>query len=346
MKNRLILIVALVVSASFFILSCHKKNEPKIRLNNTAAIFNDSLLVFNTLKDSVVIENINNKKILFSKKINDTEAIRPQPVLDKNNRLFGVFSEDKLSCIDIKTNTAKWTYVTNQKINIIKSVNDTLIIIGIRDFGLTALNSKTGKPVYHLEESHSSVCNSSFIIEFTFDKEKLYVSDFQCNTISSYNLNNGKKIWSFKSSLEGLSRLLIYNNYIFCGITGNPIENEGKIILLDKKTGTVLAEENQTFDLIANTIVYKNNILYYTYNGALKEFDLEERKSKTFYQFNKENRLCDSQLHLIQNDLYFEDCQFNVVRFNLLNKTSKKIEQKPKGLNEVYLSNNEVKFVY
>ncbi|MFD1602124.1 PQQ-binding-like beta-propeller repeat protein [Flavobacterium artemisiae] len=340
MKYKTLLFISLLIIA------CQKKNNDTFRLSGTASVFNDTLLVCSTLKDSVIIENIKNKNIIFSKKINDTEAIRPQPILDKNNRLYSVFSENKLSCIDIKTNTAKWTYTTEQKINAIKCVNDTLIVIGIRDFGLTALNSQTGKPVYHLEESHSSVCNSSFIIEFTFDKEKLYVSDFQCNTLSAYKLNNGKKIWSYKSDLEGLSKLLVYNNFIFSGITGNPMKNEGKILLLDKKTGTVLAEENQTFDLIANTIVYNNNILYYTYDGVLKEFDLEAQKSKTFYKFNKENKPCDSQFHLIGNDLYFEDCQFNIVRFNLKKKTLKKIEQKKKGLNAVYLYNNEVKFVY
>lgn len=340
MKYKILLFIALLI------LSCQTKNDDKIRLSGTAAIFNDSLLVCSTLKDSVVVENIKNKKILFSTKINDTETIRPQPILDKNNRLYSVFSENKLSCMDIKTNTPKWTYNTEQKINVIKCINDTLVIIGIRNFGLTALNSQTGKPIYHLEESHSSLCNSSFIIEFTFDKEKLYVSDFQCNTLSAYNLNNGEKIWSYKSVLNGLSKLLIYNNFIFCGITGNPMKNEGKIIVLDKKTGTVLAEENQAFDLIANPIVYHKNILYYTYDGALKEFDFEELKSKTCYRFNKENKPCDSQFHLIGNDLYFEDCQFNIVRFNLKNKTLKKIEQKKKGLNAVYLYNNEVEFVY
>ncbi|WP_193844431.1 PQQ-binding-like beta-propeller repeat protein [Flavobacterium hungaricum] len=317
-----------------------------MRLNNTASIFNDSLLVCSTLSDSIVIENIRNKKIIFSKIINDDEAIRPQPVLDKNNLLYGVFSENKLSCFDIKNNVPKWTYNTEEKINVIKAVNDSLIVIGIRAFGLTVLNSQSGKPLYHLEESHSSLCNSSFIIQFTFDKEKLYVSDFQCHTVAAYDLKNGKKLWSYKSSLSGLSKLLVYKNFIFCGITGNPLKKEGKIVLLDKNNGSVLAEEDQAFDLITAPIVYQNKILYYTYTGALKEFDPEELKSKTLYQFNKENEICSTQLHLIQNDLYLEECELNIIKFNLQTKTIKKVTEKKKGLNAVYLSKNEVEFVY
>lgn len=340
MKYKILLFISLLI------LSCQKKNDEKIRLSGTTAIFNDTLLICSTLKDSVIVENIKNKKIIFSKKINDTEAIRPQPILDKNNRLYSVFSENELSCIDIKTNALKWTYTTDQKINVIKAVNDSLIVIGIRAFGLTVLNSQTRKPLYHLEESHSSLCNSSFIIQFTFDKEKIYISDFQCHTVAAFDLKNGKKLWSYKSAFAGTSKVKAYNNFIFCGITGNPQKNEGKIVVLDKNNGSVLTEENQAFDLMTDPIIYQNKILYYTYNGELKEFDPKELKSKTLYKFNKENAICSTQLHLIQNDLYLEECQLNIIKFNLETKTIKKITEKKKGLNAVYLYNNEVKFVY
>ncbi len=339
--------ILIVVLASFF--SCKKacKEGSKIGLNRTAKIFNDSLLVCSTLSDSVVIEDVKSRKLIFSKRINDSEVIRPQPVLDKKNRLYAVFSEDNFSCIDIKTNLVKWTYTAQQKINVIKWINDSLVIIGIRGFGLVALNAETGKMIYELPESNSSTCSSSFVIGFTFDKERIYISDFQCNTIAAYNLVNGKKIWGYQSSLFGVSRLLICNNYIFCGITGDPMKYEGKILLLDKNTGLVLAEENKDFDLITAPILFRNNIIYYTYDSEeLNEFNIENRKSKLLYKFNSKDALCGSQLHFLNNYIYFDDCGSNVMRLNLRTKRVNKIEKARKGITEIYRYKNEVKFVY
>nr|WP_294931145.1 PQQ-binding-like beta-propeller repeat protein [uncultured Flavobacterium sp.] len=324
----------------------HKDSSKKIKLNASAKIFNDSLLVCSTLKDSIVIENIKNKKTVFSKKINDTEVIRPQPVLDKYNFLYAVFFENKLTCIDIKTNIVKWTYSSKEKINVIKSINDSLIIISIRGFGLVALNSQTGKVVYKLIDSGSSNCPTTFIIDFTYDKENLYVPDFQCNTITAFSLSTGEKRWLYGFDNYGPCKALIYGDFIFCGTTGAS-NNQGRIFVLNKNTGSLIFEDNSNqLDIITNPILYENKIIYSTDDNRLMAFNSHTKKSELLYKFNTNDGLCGGQLHLIDHDIYFDACEDNILKFNLKSKTLNKVGKVRKGLNEIYVYNNQLKFVY
>lgn len=340
--KALILIVVL-----FYSCKNEHKESSKIKLNASAKIFNDSLLVCSTLKDSVVIENIKSKRIVFSKKINDTEAIRPQPVLDKHNFLYAVFSENRLSCIDINTNIVKWMYSSNEKINVIKSINDSLLIISIRGFGLVALNSQTGKVVYKLVDGNSSTCPTTFIIDFTYDDENLYVPDFQCNTISAFSLSSGEKKWFYGFDNYGPCKALIYGGFIFCGTTGASKDNQGRIFVLNKSTGSLVFEENSNqLDIMTNPILWEDKIIYSTDDNRLMAFNSNTGKSELLYKFNINDGLCGGQFHLIGHTIYFDACEDNIMKFNLKSKTLNKVGKVRKGLNEVYFYNNQLNFVY
>ena len=347
MKKVYKILIAIVVLVSFYSCAKEHKISTKIKLNKIAKVFNDSLLVCSTLNDSVVIENIKNGKIIFSKKINDIEAIRPQPVLSKNNYLYAVFFENKLSCIDIKTNTVKWNYVANEKINVIKSVNDSIVIIGIRDFGLVALNSRTGKIIYKLSDNEASNCPTTFVLDFVYDDKNIYVSDFQCNTITAFNLSNGEKKWSYGFDNYGPCKAIIYGDLIFCGTTGQPNNNQGRIFMLNKNTGRLVFEDTTNqFDITTIPILYKDKVIYSTYDGKLVIFDLKNTKSELLSDFSAINGLCGGQLHLINNYIYLDVCGNDIYGIDLKTKTFNRIGKVRKGLNEVYLYRNQVRFVY
>jgi hypothetical protein len=139
---------------------------------------------------------------------------------------------------------------------------------------------------------------------------------------------------------------LIFEDFIFCGTTGGS-NNDGRIFFLNKKTGKLIYEDNTyQFDITTVPLLYQDKIVYCTYDNKLMIFDSGIKESKILYQFNSKNGLCGSPIYLIDDDLFFGDCGYDISRLNLQTKKIDKLGKARKGLSEVYLFRNYVRFVY
>lgn len=344
MKNYTYLVKSMLFGYLIFFISCNRQKniEGTSPYTCVAKIYNDSLLVYSSLDSIIHVKNIKNKKQIYKEKVSANYCL--QPVLNNSN-LFFIRPNDKFVCVDIISKKTKWTYYNKGLINNFDIVNNK-VILSIRDIGLISLDINTGKQLYEIRDVITSNFQSSIIYNFVHDEDNIYVSDFQSNTITAFAISNGIKKWKYKSEMRGLSKVTITKDWIFGGITGNSIKNEGKIFLLDKKTGNVIFEENKAFDLIVDPIIVGDKILYYTYDFKLNEFNLSNRNSKVIYNFNEKSSICGGQFFLLGNYIYVVDCNFMLRRLDLRTYKIINLRKVPKNINEVFYNNKSIEFVY
>lgn len=327
-----------------FLFSCNSKDKEhnKISSKFLPNIYNDSLFVYMTIDSLLIVEDITNKKEIFKKKINSYLC---NSIIDKQNNLFYISNDSTVYSINLKTHKKNWNFHASAIVNNFY-VQENLVFLSIKDSGITTLNKYVGKVVYDIKDVFLSSSASSLIYNIVFTKDLFFVTNFQSNTITAFRFSDGKKMWKYNSKSSGFSKCLTYKNILFCGITGNPNKREGKVLLLDISSGNVIFEINKMFDLICNPFVYKNKIIYYTYDNKLNELNIDKFRSKAIYKFKRNNGLCGNNFFLIDDHVYFEDCQFNIQNFNLVSyKLEIKKRQFSKRLNLVYKNRNRIVFV-
>ncbi len=338
MKN-----IIVVLSSIFLLFSCSNFSQKhNIENNCVSNFFNDSILISKNQDTLINVKNIKNNELytVVSKTSNCL-----QPLLDNNNILYTPISDELFQCIEIKNKKVKWSFKPPEQINNFKLFGDDLVF-SIRDYGLIILNSTTGKLKYELKKSNESKCHSMLINDFFIENNNLYVSDFRCSNLVCFDINTGKEIWQYRSKIVGATQILLINDYLFCGITGNPLKNEGLVVLLDKFSGVIKFKKNEKIDLITKPVIFKNKIIYYSYDSKINEFDIDKFKIKNLISFDDSDAICDGQIYLLDDNIYFTDCNFEINRFNFNKNKLDKIGKAPKSLTSVYNINNEVKFVY
>ena len=342
LKIFLFCIVSLVV---FNACTSSDKNKISYRNVHTSQVFNDSLLAYTTVENVVKVENIKTDKVVFWEKLTDENW--SQPIIDKQNTIYYASSVNTFQCRNVDTKKQVWILKTGDEVRDFKLVNDSTIVFSSRDFGLKAVDSKTGKIRYEIEDlnDNNPCLATTLIYHFSFDETNFYANDLNCNNVIAYRSADGKKVWEFNAEVEGTTASLRHDNYIFCGITGDPLKNEGEIYLLDSKNGKVLFSKKTPFDLIVHPIAYKNKIIYYTYDYKLNILDLDTLKTAVLCEFKQEQGV-RSQLFLIGDTVYFEDFSLAITRLNLKTGTKQKIGNSPRGLSDVYKIGNKIKFVY
>lgn len=341
-KNRSIVIVLCCVL--FF--SCNKKEIETNRRTAEVTIYTNDLASYVTFDTLVKVENLKTKKILFQKKINCEQLIVPTVLVKKHNYLYFPLNDSVLSCVNFKTEKEIWKYKFEDVITGLKNVNDSIILVDLRDAGVVALNIMTGKRIYEIKDSNNSRCNSPSVHNIVFDEKYFWVSDFDCGTVTAFNLKDGKEVWKYKSKINGAVRLLLTKDYVFCGITGNPMNKEGAVFLIDKKSGTLVFAKPEQFDLITKPVNYKNKVIYYGYNSKLSELDLDTKTIKVIKEFNEDELSCGNQLFLLDNTLYFDDCRFNINQLNLISSDFKVLGKSGSNLLGVYKKGKVVEFIY
>lgn len=333
------------VSIIFFN-ACNSSDE-KVSYRNviTSKVFNDSLLTYTTVSDVVKVENIKTGKILFADKLIDENW--SQPILDNRNNIYYSLDSDDFICVNIKTRKKIWRTKTDGQAREFKFVNDSVIVSSIRGFGIKALNSKTGKILYEIRDvnDNNPCLATTWVYYFTFDENNFYANDLNCSNVIAYRSTDGKKIWNFKSDLEGVSIAYAFKNYVFCGITDDPTNKVGEIYLLDSKNGNVKFSKKTPFDLFVQPILYKDTIVYYTSDLKLWLLDLATMHSDVIYEF-KENEGVFSKLFLIGDSVYFGDIGYHINKLNLKTKVKERVGNAPRGLSDVYRVDGKIKFVY
>lgn len=307
-----ILIVLIVLS------SCEKKIEIINKhdgIIRDAKIFYDSLLVLNT-SNSIIIKNIRNNERFFFKKRIDKNLFK-QCLINENSVFY--CSEDNIMDKFDYLSCKKWSYKTDSSINNFV-VNNNFIVLSLNNSKIIVLDVKSGKLVFEFKDYFSSNCNSSIKKDLCLNGNELYVGDFQCYNILVINLLNGKVKWKYKSNLDGVTKNYVYKNLIFCGITGNPLENQGEIILFENN-GRKIFEKKIQFDLISNVLQFDDKLIFYSYDNKIYEFDFSSKKITVIYDLKDKISICDIELFMIRDNIYFQDCNFKLYKLNYLTKS-------------------------
>ncbi|MEI7487943.1 MAG: hypothetical protein WCJ72_11140, partial [Chryseobacterium sp.] len=177
----------------------------------------DNILTYSYSKDNnyaIKIEDLKTNKVIFSIKIKEgcfTES------KTHHGKLYFPDSDNIFTCIDYKSNKVIWKLpLDDWKIREFQFVKDDIIIASIDSYGLIAINSRTGKVIYQLLLRYDDDC----IVDFAprpigFDENYFYVTDFNCNSISAYEISSGKNIWAKKEDSFMISNLAVSGEYVF-----------------------------------------------------------------------------------------------------------------------------------
>ena len=143
------------------------------------------------------------------------------------------------------------------------------------------------------------------------------------------------------------TRLLLIDEFVFCGLTGNINKSDGKILLIDKNTGKIIFEKNELFDLMTEPITYNSKIYYVTYDDKIKVFDLINKSVNTIVSLSEINNICDNQIFLLDGKLYFSNCNYDVYEYDINKKSIKMIKKEADNrLKYVFKAKESIKFVF
>jgi|GEM_PF-2326043 len=342
----MIKILSLLFLLSLF--SC-KESETNYTDRRHALIANidakENLLTYSYSNDNdyaIKIEDLKTNKTIFSTKITDNCFTEPKIHQDK---LYFPESNQTFICLDYKTKKIIWKLPTKGRIREFQFVKDDLIIASIDLYGLVAINSDTGKVMYELllhSNKNCQIDNAPYPIGF--DEKYLYVANFNCTSLSTYEIYSGKNIWSKKENPTALSNFIVAGEYLFIG--SNESDKKSKIMLLEAKTGKLLFKQNSSFDIFMDPMVYQNKIYYQTSNSLLNVFDTEKKTIKTVFNFNKTDHIGCNQIYQVDHSLYIQDCNYNVNKIDLKTNKRQIVDKGQKGLLGVYKINHVVKFIY
>lgn len=334
MRNLLVFLLL------FLLYSCEsKKNNASEESYKCASYFyGDSLLVSKDKDSLIIIENYLTKKIYRT--VSRTEYCL-LPII-KDDHLYFLRSDSLVECINLSSESKVWEFKTYDKINNIKSFGQFLVL-NIENEGVKILKLKSGQLFREFNRIKKQSCNDMLVNDFILDDESLFITDFNCNNISSLDLNSDDLKWRYNANLSA-TRVLLCNTLLFCGLTGNPLKKEGKIVLINKENGEVLFEKNELFDLIVKPIKYLNSVLFVTYDQKVKKLNLETMLVEDLVQLNEVGGICDNQLYLQGNKLYFSNCDNKIYEYDLLNDKLLFLEKNGNKLLNVFEFNNVVHF--
>jgi outer membrane protein assembly factor BamB len=324
---------------------CHlgkqKMKEKNRNIISSSLVVADSLLIYATWSNEVIIENVKSQKILFTKKT--ISICYAQPTLI-GKRLYFPIADSVFTCVDITTSKTVWNTPIGGRCSEFHVI-DNSIIANAKSYGLIGFDSETGKIKFELPYKYGTACAIPDLSPYrmSFDKKAFYVCDWQCANVSAYSISDGENLWKKATDLSD-SNIKYVDGVLFWG--RNKFYKGGQIVLLDPQNGSVLYEEQAKFEENFNPIVYAHKVYYYSYDGKLNEFDVEKRKNKVIYVFNDENDVSGNQMYLLNGSLYYS-AQDNVYKLSLKDFTNTLVRSNNvKDIYGVYQRGNMVEFIY
>ncbi|MDA6070181.1 PQQ-like beta-propeller repeat protein [Flavobacterium sp. AC] len=289
----------------------------------------------------LVVKDLNDEKVL-EKNLSNSFGYKP---LIFNDKIFFSESNDVICCWDLKTKKVLWKQKTPNIVKAIIKLNEKTILINIKNYGFMVFNSEHGEVLYNILRNKDD-CHSPDLSPYPVivDNNNFYISNWNCNSISSFDISNGKVLWSKKLE-DGIYTSLLYEDYIFLGFN-NSYENGGAY-LVEKETGIVVFKKQLLFEERLKPLIKNNKVFFYTYDKKLNEFDFKTRTDKVVGKFTSSDDISGGQMYLIDNNIFFQDSNFDVFKFNLLNYKKELIGKSDfGGIEEVYKKNNQAVIVF
>lgn len=314
MKINYIFIFIIIITSC---VSNTKKDGNLVFINLNAVSgtinYNGPNIIYSSWDTSVCIYNLEKKIIIFKKKLKSVSYAQP---LIRDGRIYVPISDEKFCCFDQSKKKTIWEKPLEGKCSRFEFIDDTNIIASVKGYGLIVFNSQNGNSLYELLYRYKQTqLPDDSPWRLIFDRNNLYVSNWQGNYLSCFNKKEGKLKWNFNIGNHGSSGQAVdAGKDIFLGI--NYFYKGGKIVLINKNTGKATFEKGTNFEENMIPIRYKNNIYFYCYDSNLNIFDLQSKSIKNILSFNKDNDIEVGQMFL-ENDIYFNDCSFLINKLSL-----------------------------
>ena len=229
----------------------------------------DERLYIGSADGNLYAFNINNGKELWRFKA--TSIIRSTPAIDKRNIYFGDYL-GKVFAVNKMNGSLVWTFSTfgdtinneqypfdRKAILASPTLSDDKLFIGSRDGFLYALNTSTGKELWHYDY------HISWIISTVAIKDNILITGTSDGRFfHALNINDGKEIWRFKT-----------NGPVWASpfISGNDIvvipSNDGYTYALELKTGNELWRFRVGTQIFSAATALHNNIYFGSDDGNL-----------------------------------------------------------------------------
>jgi len=334
----------LLVFLLLFIIGCgyksEKTDEKDRNIISSSLTVTDSLLIYATWSNKIIVENIRSHKILFTKKTISICYARPVLI---GKKLYFPIADSVFTCVDIATSKTIWNSRLGGRCSDFHII-DHSIIANSKSYGLVGMDLDSGKVKFELRYRYGVGCTIPDLSPYriSFDKKAFYVCDWQCASVSAYHIADGKRLWQKVTDFSN-SNVKYVDGVLFWG--RNKFYKGGEILLLDPTNGSVLYQGQAKFEANFNPIVYAHRVYYYSYDGKLNEFDVKTRKNKVVYVFKPENDVSGYQMYLLNGSLYYS-AQDNVYQLNLKNFSHKVVKSDVKDIYGVYQDKDKVEFIF
>lgn len=335
--KSLVFVFLFITGCSFKSPKTDDKNRDIISSSLTVT---DSLLIYATWSNKIIVENIRSHKILFTKKAISTCYARPVLI---GKKLYFPIADSIFTCVDIATSKTIWNTRLGGRCSDFHII-DHSIIADSKHYGLVGMDLDSGKIKFELRYKYGVGCTIPDLSPYriSFDKKAFYVCDWQCASVSAYHIADGKRLWQKVTDFSN-SNVKYVDGVLFWG--RNKIYKGGEILLLDPQNGSVLYQEQAKFEENFNPIVYDHRVYYYSYDGKLNEFDIKTRKNKVVYVFKPENDVSGSQMYLLNGSLYYS-AQDNVYQLSLKDFSHKVVRSNVKDIYGVYQDKDKIEFIF
>ncbi len=307
-------IIFFFLSVSLIFGKCESPKDPqhqimKLKLDavlNTITHQDDNI-IYSCWDSTVKIYSLKEEKILFSKATKD--LCKAKPVV-KNNKIYFPISDQKFVCLEISTGKILWELNLNGRCANFNFVDDTTILASSKKFGLLGINAASGKVNYELRYSYAETQLPDLSPwTVSWNSRDIFISNWQANTLSSYKKGNGLFNWHFKVDKFGTAgESIVLGDKLFVGV--NNAYKEGSVFLIATKDGKVISKTKCKYEEREAPILLDNKIFFYSYDGYLNQFDINNGDIVRIRKFEKEFDLSGNQIFLATNQIYFSDASF------------------------------------
>lgn len=337
-------------SLFFFFVNCNnsakeyeKINRLKLNAVSNTISQNKNQIIYSCWDKSVKIFDMENKSIIYSKKV--AQICYSKPIV-RGNKIFYPDSDNSFVCVNLSNGSVLWKLNINGRCSNFDFIDDKTIVASINNFGLSIINTTSGKVLYDLKyDFNNSKLPDLSPWKISFDDKNFYASNWQGSLLSCFNKKDGKLNWGLKANKFGYSgRSILINNKIFIGI--NEFYKGGSLLVVNPSNGKILLDKACNYEERVEPIVYKNAMYFYTYDGYLNKYDLKTDSLTKLLRLTDENDLSANQMFLDSDVIFFSDNSFNLNKFYINKNKIEKINKTEKLINWVLKFDNEDYFIY
>jgi outer membrane protein assembly factor BamB len=319
-------------------------------------------LISNNFGPQVINDNFNKKSKYNFSRIKFFENFNPEIVFDKENLIFFDKKGSILKFDDSSKILWKKNYYSKKEKKLLPilnfSLNNKTLIVTDNLAKIYAVDLESGEILWN--KNHTSIV----ISEIKIDKDKFYVVDAE-NDINCFSLNDGKKIWTFKTDydlIKSQKKLsIVYDNQ---KVYFN--NSKGDIYSLDKTNGSLVwvtptrstADSLKSFLIKSSKLVLnKGNLFFSNNNNTFFSIDSNSGFVNWTQNINSELRpiISGNIIFSVSSDGYLflvDKTNGNIIRITdiFTNFSLKKIKKISisgfvVGLNKIYISMNNGKIL-